>query len=241
MPSSSRPTSAVFARPPHRHQAAGGGALGAVRQPRGEAVGAVLEHLRDRRAGQHLDPLAAQGLAHGLADPALLVGQDRRQRLHQRHAAAEGRQHRGELAADDAAADDDHALGQLVHLECRGGGERPPAAPGRCPGRGAPAPSPWRSRSSAPTAPARRRAVSTATRSGAVSQPSPRTTVTPRCAHASSTPPRIFAAMPMARSRIAGQSTPTSPSAMPQSDGLAQPRRPAPTRRAAPWSGCSRG
>ncbi len=59
--------------------------------------------------------------------------------------------------------------------------------------------------------------VSTATRSGAVSQPSPRTTVTPRCAHAPSTPPRIFAAMPMARSRIAGQSTPTSPSAMPQS------------------------
>ena len=55
---------------------------------------------------EDLDALAPQGLGHRLAHAALLAGQDRRQRLHQRHAAAERRHHRGELAPDDAAAHD---------------------------------------------------------------------------------------------------------------------------------------
>ena len=65
-------------------------------------------------------------------------------------------------------------------------------------------------------------AVSTATRSGATSQPSPWTTLTPRVAHACSTPPRIRAAMPIARSRIDRPAHPDLADRDPPLGGLAQ-------------------
>ena len=173
--------------PAHRDEQLLRGDLGAVVELHGDAVVAVLADLGrltaqvDRRR-----PPSPAGAGTGLA-VRLSMPASRRGRISTTVIwVPSGGEEAGELAADDAAADHDHALGHgLEHAGCRWR-SGPPGGPCR-----SPAARRARCRRTRPGGRRGSRSPSTTTASPST-RPSPRTTVTPLRLAAPSTPCRIL-------------------------------------------------
>ena len=124
VPSASRP---VGERSPtdRQHHGVDGDVLAVAEADGGpRPVGRVPVHLHP---GVDVDPPLAKRARHDADHVAVASRQQRRQRLEHRDLAAEVREHRGELAADGAAADHGHRRRQSVERQDLVGGEHQPA------------------------------------------------------------------------------------------------------------------
>ena len=81
------------------------------------AAGVVRRVAVDHHAGADVDVLLLEAAHDDVGDVGVEAGQDLRQPLEDRDLGAEVGERRGELAADGAAADDDHPLGHVVEVE----------------------------------------------------------------------------------------------------------------------------
>ncbi len=82
----------------------------------------VLGHALEAHADREVDLALAEGTLEGLAHGLVLVGDQVRQGLDDRHLGAEGGPHARELAADDAAAEHDDGGRHVVEVERLVGG-----------------------------------------------------------------------------------------------------------------------
>src|SRR5690606_24730549 len=80
-------------------------------------AGVVLLHAGEAGAGREVDLALAERPLRRLGQGDVLVRDEVGQRLDDRDVRAEGLPHGGELDADDAAAEHDRALGDVVELE----------------------------------------------------------------------------------------------------------------------------
>lgn len=69
------------------------------------------------RAGEKLDPLINEGLLNHGRRSRGVVAQEVGAALYQRDATADAAEELGEFAGDNAAAEDDHALGDEIEIE----------------------------------------------------------------------------------------------------------------------------
>ena len=99
------------------HESHGGRQLLAVGEAHRDAALIGGEHLLDLGLQPQLDAGALERLPQRLAGALVLAGKELLEHLDDGDPRAESGEDRGELAADDAAADDQHAVGDVIDLE----------------------------------------------------------------------------------------------------------------------------